>query len=63
MIWLIIGALGILGFLALLVLAPVWAGMSTLWESLVIFGISVATTAVVGFFVFAVVNGVTQVFG
>lgn len=63
MIWLIIGALGLLGFMAFLVLGPVHAGMATLRESLVIFGISVATTAAVGFFVFAVVNGVTQVFG
>lgn len=63
MIWLIIGVLGILGFLTLLILGPVWAGMGSVWESLLIFGICVVITAAVAFFALAIEHGASQVFG
>lgn len=63
MIWLILGIIGAIVFLAGLFLVPVWTGEASYMDALIVFLSTIAILGFIGMTVFALTTGIDQVFG
>lgn len=63
MIWLILGIIGTVVFLAGLFLVPVWTGEASYRDALIVFISVIAIMGFIGLTVLALTTGIEQVFG